>query len=342
MTASVPRVAVYGLGRYGCASVRLVHQKGWSIVAVYNRSGEKVGKDVGRLAGLDLDLGVPVQDCDTADYEALRTGADIAIVATSDRLVHNIEGYERLLAAGVNVLSHGTESYYPAAVNPALADRIQTLAENNGVTFTGTGIWDMSRIWSGILAAAPCVELTSLHHTSRTNLGRSTAAAVVGIGLSSQEYEETIVQQPGPIGELYKIIPWQVMTALGYEVIDVVERREPVLFDHPVHASALERDIAPGDPAGTRILVAVTTAEGVSAHAKIELRVCEEHEPKDFMRWSVEGDPNSTVHVDRQVGLPGSAASMINRVHDVIAAPPGIQEVYRLGPPGHSALQGPR
>jgi hypothetical protein len=128
------------------------------------------------------------------------------------------------------------------------------------------------------------------------------------------------------------------MTALGYAVIKVVERREPVLFDHPVHASALERDIAPGDPAGTRIEVEVTTAEGVTACAKIELRVCEEHETKDFMRWSIEGSPDSTVHVDRQVGLPGSAASLINRVHDVIAAPPGIQEVHRLGPPRHSAL----
>jgi hypothetical protein len=29
---------------------------------------------------------------------------------------------------------------------------------------------------------------------------------------------------------------------------------------------------------------------------------------------------------------------MINRVRDVINAPPGIQEVFRLGPAKHSAL----
>lgn len=333
---SVPRVAVYGVGRYGSAVVRLAHDKGWPVVAAYNRSGTKVGQDVGRVAGLDEDIGVVVQDCDEGDYSAL--DADIAIVATSDRLTHNIEGYERLLGAGVNVLTHGTESYFPTAIDPAIASRIQDLAERHDVTFTGSGIWDMSRIWAGILAAGPCIELTSLHHTSRTNMGRSTAAAVVGIGLTCEEYDETIVKKPGPIGELYKIIPWQVMTALGYDVSDVVERREPVLFDHPVHASALGRDIAPGEPAGTRIAVEVTTSEGVSAYAKIELRVCEEHEVTDFMRWSIEGSPNSTVNVDRQVGLPGSAASLINRVHDVIAAPPGIQEVHRLGPPRHSAL----
>jgi hypothetical protein len=87
---SVPRIAVYGIGRYGSAAARRDHGKGWPVVAAYNRAGSKVGQDVGRAAGLDTDVGVVIQDCDAADYSAL--DADIAIVATSDRLTHNIEG----------------------------------------------------------------------------------------------------------------------------------------------------------------------------------------------------------------------------------------------------------
>jgi hypothetical protein len=72
----------------------------------------KVGQDISRLAGLNNDLGVVVEDADTANYATV--DADVAIVATSDHLAHNIEGYERLLKAGLNVLSHGTESYFPS------------------------------------------------------------------------------------------------------------------------------------------------------------------------------------------------------------------------------------
>ena len=334
MSSAAPTIAVYGVGRYGTDVVRMATAKGWPVVAAYNRAGPKVGHDVGRVAGLDQDLGVVVEDCDAADFAALN--ADIAIVATTDRLADNMDAFERLLGAGVNVLSHNTESYLPWAVDAALAARLDQVATDAGVTFTGSGIWDMSRIWSGILSAAPCINIDSLHHTSRTNLGRSSSGALAGIGLSNEEFQTQLVDQRGMIGELYKLIPWQVMTGLGYEVSDVAEQREAVLFDHPVYAAWIDREIPAGEPAGLRVLVDVDTAQGVTAHAEIELRVCAEGEA-DFMRWQVEGDPNSTVHVDRQVGPPGSATSLINRVHDVIAAPPGIREVYRLGPPRHSA-----
>lgn len=339
-TDPAPRIAIYGVGRYGTDVVRMATAKGWSIVAAYNRAGDKVGQDVGRLAGLDADLGVTVEDCDTADYSTLGERADIAVVATTDRLAENMPCLERLLPAGVNVLSHNTESYLPHAADPALAARVQEMADAAGVTFTGSGIWDLSRIWSGILTAAPCIEISSLHHTSRTNLGVSSKVAhLAGIGFTHDEFQAKLVDERGPIGELYKLIPWHVTQALGFEVTEVVERREPVLLDEPIHAAGLRRDIPAGEPAGLRILVEVSTAEGVTAHAHIELRAVEPGQ-QDFMRWTVEGEPSSTVHVDRQVGPPGSATSLINRVRDVIAAPPGIQEVHRLGPPRHSALVG--
>ena len=308
-----PRIAVYGVGRYGGGFVRLAHRKGWPVVAAYNRAGDKVGRDLGEVARLGTELGVVVQDCDAADFDELRRDldVDIAIVATSDRLPHNIEGYERLLGAGVNVLSHGTESYFPS-LRPEYAERIQRLAEANGVTFTGSGIWDVSRIWSGILAAGPCAEITSLHHTSRTDIGRASIAPIVGIGVSHEEFQQRMIDEPGPVGELYKIIPWQVLTALGYDVDSVTERREPVLFEHPVFSAGLQRDIPAGEPAGTRISVDVTSTQGVTAHATIELRVCLEHETEDFMAWRVQGDPDSGVHVDRQIGHMGSAVALID------------------------------
>src|SRR5262249_52450486 len=145
-------------------------QKGWPIVAAFNRAGAKVGLDLGRVAGLDRDLGVVIQDCDTARYDGL--AADIGVVTVADRLQANLPAYRRLLGAGLNVICHGAESYYPHGNDPAAAEEIEALAKQNGVTFSGSGIWDMSRIWAGILVAGPCTELRSLFHSSITDAQR--------------------------------------------------------------------------------------------------------------------------------------------------------------------------
>lgn len=105
-----PRVAIYGAGQYGLEALRIMHGKGWEIVSAYNRAGPKVGRDLGELAGIDR-LGIPVQDCEEADYSA--SGANIAIHRVADRLDYNWLGHQRLLSAGINVICHGGESNFP-------------------------------------------------------------------------------------------------------------------------------------------------------------------------------------------------------------------------------------
>jgi 2,4-diaminopentanoate dehydrogenase len=60
-----PRVMIYGVGYYGAEAVRILVKRGWPIVAAVNRAGPKIGQDLGQIAGLNRDLGVIVQDCET-------------------------------------------------------------------------------------------------------------------------------------------------------------------------------------------------------------------------------------------------------------------------------------
>ena len=53
-----PRGMIYGVGFYGMEAVRILAKQGWPIVAAVNRAGPKIGQDLGRLAGLNEDLGV--------------------------------------------------------------------------------------------------------------------------------------------------------------------------------------------------------------------------------------------------------------------------------------------
>jgi len=67
------------------------------------------------MAGLNSDLWITVEDCETADYAAF--GANIALVVQTERLSLNWSAYHRLLSAGINVICHGSESYLPQGVN---------------------------------------------------------------------------------------------------------------------------------------------------------------------------------------------------------------------------------
>jgi 2,4-diaminopentanoate dehydrogenase len=335
-----PRIVVYGIGKYGQYIVRFAHQKGWPIVAVYNRAGEKIGKDAGDLAGLAAPLGIAVQDCDTASYDKLE--ADIAIVATTDRIAVNFPAYQRLFCAGLNVICHGGEAYFPQGADPELAQRIDDLAKQHGVTFTGTGIWDISRTWIAMLMTGNCTEIKSLFHRSVTNSEGFDKATVLGTGtgMDVATFVEKISKPLGVYGHLYKLVPHHVMTALGYTVTSCTERREPVLADHPVWCQMLNRELAPGTCIGTRTVIEVTTCEGATATAHMEVRPLFHEGEVEHMFWSVEGMPSSSITIERKDSPHATAASMFNRIPDVIAAPPGIQLVSKLGIMRHSALIG--
>ena len=263
--------------------------------------------------------------------------ADIAIVAISDRLENNFDAYRRLMGAGANVICHGTESYYPQGIDAKICDELDRLAKKNGVTFTGVGIWDMSRIWSGILVAGGCTHINSMVQTSITDVERvgKRLAQIVGVGMSQEDFAVNIGDcSPGAglVSDLYKTIPIKFLTAIGYTVTSVEERREPVLFDAPIYSAVLERDIPPGECAGVRIVAEAETQEGVFAAANIELRVFQEGEV-EHMKWRIEGRPSSTITVEREDSSYASAACVFNRIPDVIAAEPGVKVVSELGIP---------
>lgn len=339
-----PRIVVYGVGQFGQHVIRFADKKGWPVVAAYNRAGTKVGQDIGQLAGLGKDTGVVVEDCDLADYSAL--DADVAIVATSGYLSVNFSAYERLMNAGVNIVCIAGEACFPYAFDKELAARIDRLARKNNVTFTGTGIWDQSRIWSGILAAGPCVDITSLYHKSITDTPRAGKDLMLATGVSltqeqfrKQFIDKESVNKDGSVGGVYPTVLIHVLTALGYTVTTVSERLEPVLSDKPVFCKPLDKYLEPGICLGTRIVAEVETAEGVHSRADIELRIVDENE-KEHMLWEVNGSPTTRIRVEREdPNHLATASSPFNRILDVMAAPPGIQEIYKLGPLKHTALQ---
>lgn len=339
MRTQKPRIVIYGMGQFGSLIARLAVQKGWPIVAAFNRAGAKIGQDVGRIAGLDRDLGTAVQDFDLADFGAL--DADIAIVTHRDLLKDNMAAYRRLLGAGVNTLCHGVQSYYPQCHNADLAGEIDALAQAQGVTFTGSGIWDTSRIWSGILAAGPCTELTSIDITSLSDAEAQTHSLEqmkqFAISEPVERFHEKGIDK-GVLAHAFKSVPEMVLIALGYDVIETTSVVEPVVFDEPVPSRHAPDGYFPaGLCMGIRMRSKTTTRQGVVGTATVDSRIIKPGEV-EAMYWTVEGKPRTRLHVERLDSAHATASNLFNRIPDVIAARPGIVPVFELGPVKHSAL----
>jgi 4-hydroxy-tetrahydrodipicolinate reductase len=341
--AEAPRIVIYGVGQYGAMIARLAAERGWPVVAAFNRAGPKVGQDLGRVAGLGRDLGVIVQDSERGDYAGL--DADIAVVTHRDLLSANMDAYRRLIGAGLNVACHGVQSYLPQSNDPALAAEIEALALANGVTFTGCGIWDMSRIWSGILTAGPCTDLRSIHISSLTDPeGQCTSIDQIRQYCISEPVEtfhaRGIARNAAALAK--KTIPEMVLRALGYTILESTATIEPVVYDVPVPTKFVpEGFFAPGLVMGVRFHCRTTTAEGVTGTGLIDQRM---FLPGDVehMFWEVDGTPRNRTRVERLDSAHATAGNLFNRIPDVIAARPGIVPVYELGPLRPTARLWPR
>ena len=332
MSSAKPRLVIYGVGQYGSLVTKFADAKGWPIVAAYNRVGDKIGEDLGQVAGLGKDLGVIVEDCDQADFSNL--DADIGVVTVTNQLALNHDAHTRLLGAGLNVVCHGSQSYFPYGCNPDLAEELNTLAITNGVTFTGSGIWDMSRIWAGLLVAGPCTEIRSLYHSSITDLGDGQATkeqvAQLGVTLTVEEFMAKGLDK-SPIAGSYVTIPQHVLAGLGFTLKDSQTRIEPVIFEQDYLSELMGCVIPAGHIVGFRVIANVQTTEGVTASAHIELREFHEGEV-EHMFWSVDGEPATRIRTEREDSAHATAACLFNRIPDVINARAGVVTVSELGP----------
>jgi hypothetical protein len=187
-----PKILIYGVGQYGVAVAKIALKKGWPIVGAVNRAGEKIGQDLGKILGLDMELDITIQDCELADYLSMK--ADIGIVAISDYLKDTLPAYKHLLNAGINVICHGAQASFPQGVSSEIAEKIDILAKKNKVTFTGTSLWDMTRVGAGLLVTGPCTDINALSHKSITDVSQGGLHAMdfCGVGLTEDEFAATL------------------------------------------------------------------------------------------------------------------------------------------------------
>src|SRR3546814_19654438 len=129
-----------------------------------------------------------------------------------------------------------------------------------------------------------------------------------------------------------------VLQKRGYHIENIRKFDEPGIFDEPVYSPYSQKEFPAGIVVGTRNNVEVSTREGVTGKAVLEYRLFKPGEIEE-LRWDINGMPGLRIAVERKDTANLSAASLFNRIPDVVAAVPGVVEITKLGPPASSALR---
>jgi hypothetical protein len=134
------KVAVWGTGGVGSIAIRSLHARpDLDLSGVWVHSADKVGRDVGELAGID-----PIGLAATNDVDALLDlGLDCVVYTASgpDLDAAAVPDYERMLQAGVNVVTVTSPGLlYPPAYDAGTVARLAAAAEQGGASIYASGI----------------------------------------------------------------------------------------------------------------------------------------------------------------------------------------------------------
>ncbi|MCE5215501.1 dihydrodipicolinate reductase [bacterium] len=324
---SVVKTVHVGLGPIGLKIARATLHSGFAQpVAAADVSPELVGKSLGELVESTEGTEVVVLDSLEAALAAGKAaGAQVLVLATGSKLPAIASQLRAAIEAGLNVVSTSEELSWPWLRNPDLANELDALAKQHGVTLVGTGINPGFLLdLLPLLLCRPCVGVRKITAKRIVNVSarRQQLQKKIGSGLDPETYRALAAkEQIGHVG-LGESAAF-LAAGLGWEHEDIYETIEPVIATEPCGTEYFQ--IQPGQVKGSHQVARISTDDGKC----IEL-ICRmthgEPDPRDEV--FVEGEPY--VHMRIEGGIFGDTATVgcvLNILRQTVNAVPGLLTV---------------
>jgi len=318
-------------------TMRYALEKGAEIVCAFGRSSN-IGMDIGEIAGVGK-TGVLVQDSKDAVAIMKATKPDACIITTAS-LMHDLKRPLMDCAeSGVNAITLCEEAFYPWNSAPKTTQMLDELAKKNGVTLSASGYGDV--FWGNLITT-----IAGATHTIAKITGKSSynvedygiaLAKVHGAGLSLEEFEQEIAAADNIADtERAKMIDdetflpsymWNsngwLCSQLGLTVKHQSQKCVPQTYDSDLHSETLHMTIPAGHATGMSAVVTTVTEEGIVIEGNCIGKV---YAPGEFDQnvWTIHGEPDTEVIINRPATVELTCATIVNRIPDLIAAPPGF------------------
>ena len=338
------RVVQYGTGKMSVYTMRYVYEKGAEIVGALDINPAVIGKDIGEIMGCEP-KGVKVTSVENAEELLTELKPDVVIVTTMS-LLSDLEDPLMLCARlGLNAITTCEEAFYSYNSNPVLSNKINELAVKNNCTITGSGYQDV--YWGELISAiaGSTHNITKIKGSSSYNVedyGIALAEAH-GSGLTLDEFDEKIASVDRMSKEerdalinsgtytpsyMWNVNGW-LAGKLGLTVTSQTQKCVPMTYPEDIESSTLGMTVKAGDATGMSAIVTTETAEGIVIESECIGKV---YGPDEFDKneWTVMGEPDTTIVVNRPATVELTCATIVNRLTDVINAKPGFIPTHEM------------
>lgn len=341
------RVAQYGCGKMSVYLMRYVLEKGGELVAALDVNPALIGKDVGEVIGGSngAPVGVKVSDAARAGEVLKETKPDVCIIATRSTMAELEEAFSLCAQNGVNAISTCEEAIYPWNSSPEITARLDGLAAEHGCTLCGSGYPDM--YWGTLITtmAGSMANIKKIKGSSSYNVEDYGIALAKGhgAGLTLKQFEEEIgkynelsSEEIGALVERGEYIPsymWNqngwLCKHLGLTPVSQTQRCVPHTYEKDLASETLGFTVKAGDATGMSAIVTTETAEGITLETECVGKV---YAPGEFDRneWTLEGEPDTTLIVNRPATVELTCATIVNRLPQLIDARPGYVTTNEL------------
>jgi 2,4-diaminopentanoate dehydrogenase len=342
------RVAHVGTGNVGrLALIELVSNPQFELTGLCVSSPEKVGKDAGTLAGVDVATGITAVD-DLAAVLATAPECVVYCAMGDTRLPEAMADVMRILAAGINVVGsspgllqypwgvmpdkyiariegaaqQGNSSIFINGVDPgfindlipfALAGTCQRVEQVRCMEIADYATYDGAEVMHYMGFGQPLDDIPMLLQPGILSIAWGTAIRqlAAGLGIEVDEITESYQREPAP--EDFDIAVGRVakgtLAALQFEIRGMVGGRSAIVIEH---ITRLRPDLRPDWP---------QPASGGGSY-RVEI-VGEPSYAVDIVPTSLKGDHN-------HAAIAGAAGRIVNAIPAVVAAPPGIRTTLDL------------
>lgn len=339
------KVVQYGAGKMSVYTMRYVYEKGGEIVGAIDLNPNVIGKDIGEIMGTE-NKGVKVVSIEEAENMMKQTKPDIAIVTTMS-LISEVEDALMLCAKlGINAITTCEEAFYPMNSNPVVTKRLDEMAKQTGCTITGSGYQDI--YWGQLISsiAGSTQTIKKIKGSSSYNVedyGIALAKAH-GAGLTLDEFDKQVAsvdrisneerQAMIEKGEYLPSYMWNVngwlCDKLGLTVKSQTQKTVPQTYKEDIYSETLGMNVKAGDATGMSAVVTTETEEGITIESECIGKVYSK-EDFDKNEWTIIGEPETTLVINRPATVELTCASVVNRIPDVINSKSGYVPTEEMG-----------
>ncbi|SMP49251.1 2,4-diaminopentanoate dehydrogenase [Anoxynatronum buryatiense] len=330
------KVIIWGIGAMGSGMAKmLLEKKGVDIVGVCSRRSH-VGENLFDVLEMDAAGRQPIIVTNDIDTLVKQKSADVVLVATDSFTRDTFDKIKKVAENGINVISIAEEMAFPKAQEPELAEKMDQIAKENGITILGTGINPGFVLDLLILALTGTCETVDYIKASRVNDLSPFGTAVMkgqGVGLTEDAFMSGVEsgEVVGHVGFPESIS--MVAEGLGWKISKIEQTREPIISTVARETKYVSVD--PGNVAGCRHCA---TGE-VDGEIKIDMEHPQQIHPSlegqdtgDYI-W-VRGVPNIDMQIKPEIpGGIGTIAMAVNMIPHVINSRPGLKTMMDMPVP---------